>query len=133
MDSTTVERQITEAHGLALLGLHQDAWGLLESLPADARATLPAFAVRLVFCRNLEKWELGSELVKIFTRQRPLGEREAAGRFLLAYAIHLLSTGDVIAAQEQLQHLSKLWPEGYLEALASPRLRSLLKDLPGTK
>ena len=45
---TKAARLINEADGLASLGLHEDAWEVLESLPPADRVLPAALAVRLM-------------------------------------------------------------------------------------
>jgi hypothetical protein len=59
----TTARLIDEAEGLAFLGLHTDAWEVLETLPPADRVRPAVLAVLLV-CHGLAHWELGQEIAR---------------------------------------------------------------------
>lgn len=46
---------VTEAEGFAELGLWQDAWDLLEGLPAHERSAPAVLRVRLACCPPLKR------------------------------------------------------------------------------
>src|SRR5687768_13553021 len=103
---------IRKAEACAELGRYHEAWALLESVPAMDRTTGSAFAVMLLICTGVEKWELGSVLVRRFNNSSPEPQREKAGRFLLAYASSLEDSGRVREARMQLHRLTEIWPRG---------------------
>ena len=120
MDLDEAAQTIAAADGYAYLGLCDEAWELLESLPPDIRAESRVFAVRLVVCVHLQRWEMGMLLARCIGSENPLNEREAAGRFRLAHAAALCASGDVPAARESIARMSNVWPEGRETALAAP-------------
>jgi hypothetical protein len=125
MDTAQTLHTLTEARGFAELGLWQDAWDLIESLPPAMRTSVPALAVRLLVCAGLGKWEMGAELVRLFGPVHPLEMRKAAGSFHLARAESLCAAGDIEGAQKAVKALSTIWPEGRGTALNSPVLEAL--------
>ena len=52
----TTALPVDTADGLITLGLHLDAWEILESLPPADRLVPPVLALRLVICRELQMW-----------------------------------------------------------------------------
>jgi hypothetical protein len=125
MDDDEISRMIRAAEGFAFLGLWADAWDALESLPAAKRAQPAVYAVRLTRCTHLKKWELGNELVPTIHHGCLLKEREAAGKFLLAYAGAQCSAGDISGARESVSALAAVWPEGRDRAIVARALDRL--------
>ena len=115
-------RIIALADGFASLGLYEDAWEALESLPASERLRPAVLRVRLMICAGLERWELGREIALVIASSYRLEVREAAGRFHLAHAIALCALQDIAGARGVLNALSSVWPEGRLLALESKAL-----------
>ena len=64
---------VVDAEGLAELGLWDDAWAVLEALPAADRATPQALRVRLACCPCLDAWEIGRHVANLL---RDGGERD---------------------------------------------------------
>lgn len=71
---------VTEAEGLAELGLWQDAWDALEALPAEDRSTPAVSRVRLACCPPLDAWELGKQLADLL-REGDKDDRRSATTF----------------------------------------------------
>ena len=118
----TAEQLIEEADGLASLGLHGDAWDVLESLlPAD-RMRPGVLAVQLKICQGLERWEWGQEVARRIEPGDEPRHREAAGRFHLAHAIAQCAASDVLGARVAVWVMSLVWPEGREVALDSDAL-----------
>ena len=113
------------ADGLASLGLFEDAWEVLESLHPKDRVQPAVFAVCLVICRELERWEMGIELARLIGPLNAKGHREAAGRFRLADALALCAAGKVAEAREAVATMSSGWPEGRLVALEAKALAGI--------
>lgn len=103
---------INEADGLSSLGLHQDAWAVLNTLPLLIQLRPEAQRVRLVICTGLEKWEIGREIAKHASPDSPPAFKEAAGRFYLAHGKVLCAAGDVEGARLAVTALAWVWPEG---------------------
>jgi len=108
-----------------MLGMWPDAWDGIENLPSAERTRPAALAVRLVICTGLQRWEMGGEIVRLFSPGLPLDLREAAGRFYLSHAEYLCGVGDVQGAKDAVRALSFVWPEGRELALAASVLNLL--------
>ncbi len=121
----TEARLIEEADGLASLGLYEDAWEVLESLPPADRLRPAVFAVRLMVCQGLKRWELGTEVSRYIGPGDEARHREAAGRFHLAHAIALCAAGDIAAARAAVGALAIVWPDGRALALDSDDLAAV--------
>jgi hypothetical protein len=125
MSPDDFERAISEARGYAEIGLWQDAWECLENLPPSDRALPAALAVRLSVCAGLHRWEMGTEIVRLFSPGLPLDLREAAGRYHLAHAESLCAAGSIASAKEAVRELSIVWPEGRELALDAKALAAI--------
>lgn len=112
MENYKAARTLNGARGYAELGMYQDAWDAVESLPPSLRLTPQAVAVRLLVLAGLEKWEESMEFAKMVTPGFPQEVREAAGRCHLAHAEALCAGGDLNGAKEALRALISIWPEG---------------------
>ena len=71
-------------------------------------------------CIDLELWEQGCKVAGEVQSYDWLEYREAAGRFWLAHAIKLESTGDVQSATGARFRMIAIWPEGESESRNSP-------------
>lgn len=109
-----------------MLGLYGDAWETLERLPSGCRSHRAVYAVRLLICTGLKKWELGLAFASEITADCTPGEREAAGRFHLALAESLCAVKREDSAYLALRLLSDIWPEGREAALKSAALAPIL-------
>ena len=103
---------IEEANRLASLGLYEEAWRTLDTLPQILSKQLAALALRLRLCVELKKWGMGVEIAANFDRSSLKEHREAAGRFHLAHAVIACKAGDLDKAKLAVRLLSKIWPEG---------------------
>lgn len=110
---------VTEAEGLAELGLWQEAWDALEALPAEERATPAALRVRLACCPNLGGWEIGRHVADLL-KDGHEDDRRAASRFYHALALKWLAEGDRYAAGQAIKAAVKAWPDCRLELLDDP-------------
>lgn len=120
-----IERTIREAEGFALIGLHTDAWRVIETLPASERLRAEVLAVRLYICAGLPAFEMGREIAKLVGPGSPDNLREAAGRFRLADAVALLAVSDKEGARSAIFALAVVWPEGREVALNDHRLAGM--------
>ena len=116
---------VTEAEGLAELGLWQDAWDVLESLPARERSAPASLRVRLACCPPLGAWEMGKHISDVL-RDGVEDDRRSAAGFFHALAIKWLAEGDRYAAGEAMKAASATWPEVRLTLLDDPMLSELL-------
>lgn len=107
---------INEADGLSSLGLHEDAWEVLEGLPPLLKLRPEVLRVRLMICGGLGRWEMGGEIAKLASPDSPPAFKEEAGRFHLAHAKALCAAGNFDAARQSVMVLAWLWPSGLLSA-----------------
>ena len=112
MELEDAARTVNMARGYAELGMYEEAWHALESLPPSMQLSAPVVALRLLVFAGLQKWEQGAELAKIVTPRFPREVREAAGRCHLARAESLCVGGDLDGAKEAVKALMSIWPEG---------------------
>lgn len=112
---------VTEAEGLAELGLWEDAWEALEALPAPDRATPQTLRVRLACCPPLGAWEIGRHVADLL-RDGTEADRQAAARYFHAVALKWLAEGDRYAAGQAIKEAVKTWPDHRLAVLDDPRL-----------
>jgi hypothetical protein len=125
MKASQVDGALLEARELAKRGVYEAAWDSIESLPLAARTSVPAFAVRLLICTGLQRWDVGMSIADLVEVSDAPEHREAAGRFYLAWAEFLCATGDREGAQLAVQSLFKIWPEGLDIAVQSTPLAVL--------
>ena len=125
MEPDEITRIIREASGFADLGMHPEAWELIETLPPGSRFDQRAVAVRLMVCTGLKKWEMGLELCNFARDSREMVMRKTAGQFFLAYAESLCGASDPDTARAFVIELARVWPEGRELVLASKALRKL--------
>ena len=57
-------RQIHAANGYCELGMWQDAWDELESLPPEDRGTLPVAVMRVEILKSMKRWESAAILAE---------------------------------------------------------------------
>ncbi len=128
MDPIDFTSIIRAAEGYAFLGLCDEAWDLVKTLPPENQHCPRAFAVRLIICTHLKKWETGMELALEFDTNSHIGAREVAGRFYLAYAAVLAGDNRLTEADTVVSLMKLVWPEGNTEALRSRALRRLWRQ-----
>jgi hypothetical protein len=116
---------VTEAEGLAELGLWQDAWDALEALSGDAWKTSEAWRVRLRCCPHLGAWNAGTEIADLLKEGHD-PDRETAARFYHALALRWLGEGDRYAAGLAIKAAAKAFPYHRLAMLDDPQLSDLL-------
>lgn len=63
-------------------------------------------------CIEMELWEQGKKVAQDVHSYDWLEYREAAGRFWLSYAHHLISVGDFARANKARKRMLEIWPEG---------------------
>lgn len=116
---------VTEAEGLAELGLWEDAWDALEALPPDERSAPAVLRVRLACCPPLNGWELGKHIADLL-REGAEEDRKSAAAFFHALAIKWVGEGDRYAAKEAMKAAAKAWPNLRLTMLDDAGLSDLL-------
>jgi len=116
---------VTEAEGLAELGLWQDAWDALEALPAEDRSTPAVLRVRLACCPPLGGWELGKQIADLL-REGDDDDRRSAATFFHALAVKWAGEDDRYAAKEAMKAASRAWPKLRLTLLDDPDLSNMM-------
>jgi hypothetical protein len=59
------ERILSAAQGFIELGMFEDAWDELESLPFDeSRVSGPVLDLRVQWCMGQEKWDMGAKIAR---------------------------------------------------------------------
>lgn len=107
-----IERKIAEADGLSFVGLHAEAWDVLEQLPEATRDRLDVVCIRIRICLGLEDWRCGAFWSSRIRRHDPLEYREIAGRFYYGKAVAWALEGKIQEALLPLGSLHVIWPEG---------------------
>lgn len=120
-----VPQELIDAEAKLLLGLHDEAWELIETLPEGIEETPRVVVVKLMICEARGDWEAGEKLAGGVTSQHSVNERQAAGRFLLALAMAKRNAGNFKAARAAVVTLCRVWPEGKHLALGSRDLSVL--------
>lgn len=116
---------VTEAEGLAELGLCQDAWDALEALPAQQRGLPDALRVRLACCPSLKAWDVGIHMAD-FLKDGNEPDRKASAKFFLELALKWVGEGDAYAAREAIRAAAKAWPDCRATILEDPHLSEML-------
>jgi len=116
---------VTEAEGLAELGLWQDAWEVLEDLPAHEGSAPAALRVKLACCLPLNAWETGRHIADLL-REGDEADRRNAATFFHALAVRWLAEGDRYAAGEAVKAALSTWPKQRLKMLEDPEVSDLL-------
>ncbi|MCH7225033.1 hypothetical protein [Haloferula sp. A504] len=111
----------SEAEGLADLGLWQDAWDALESLPAEDRAEPAALRVRMRCCPGVGAWEIGEHLARVL-RDGGEEDREVAARFYHQLAVFHARVGNREAAEGAIKSAVDAWPDIRIELIEGPVL-----------
>jgi tetratricopeptide (TPR) repeat protein len=66
-----LQRNLDAAHGYLALGMHQDAWEELESLPPELRAHDHVLELRISIYHGLGKWESARVLAESLAKRSP--------------------------------------------------------------
>ncbi len=57
-----LSKLLEAAEGYLDLGMHMDAWDVLESIPAEQRALPEVLKIRVDACRFMKRWDMAAEL-----------------------------------------------------------------------
>ncbi|MCH7226766.1 hypothetical protein [Haloferula sp. A504] len=112
---------LSEAEGLADLGLWQDAWEALEAFPAEERATPAALRVRLRCCPGVGAWEIGEHLAATL-REGKEADRETAAGFYHALAVFHAKAGNRDAAEVAIKCAVDAWADIRVALIEDPVL-----------
>jgi predicted Zn-dependent protease len=105
-----IQRQLTEAVGYLELGMLQDAWDVLEEIPAEQRHLPPVLQMRLEIYRRMEKFEGMATIAEHLTKVFP---KDSQNWISLAYAQRRCL--DLQTAEKTLLEAQKRFPEAALE------------------
>lgn len=122
---TDEDRIRSEAEGFIMLGLHEDAWELVEALSAEAHATSPMRRIRLACAMASMRFEMAQEIA----RELASGNRSDAhfaARVLHELAAVQYLSGEMRAAKELLATAIAAYPEQRKSILEDPQLKHLL-------
>jgi tetratricopeptide (TPR) repeat protein len=97
---------LTEAVGYLELGMLQDAWDVLEEIPAEQRHLPPVLHVRLEIYRRMEKYEGMATIAEHLTKVLP---EDSQNWISLAYAQR--GYLDLQTAEKTLLEAQKRFPE----------------------
>jgi Flp pilus assembly protein TadD len=121
-------RHLEAALGYLALGMHQDAWDELESLPPKLRADDSVLELRIQIYQALEKWESARMLAESLAGRCP----ENVGWWIL-WAYSLRREKSIQEARAVLLEASKLHPNEALIPYNLACYSCVEGDLIGTK
>ena len=97
--------RLDAAHGYIDLGMFEEAWDELESLPPDLRADDVVFEMRLEIFQRMQKWESARILAESLAKRSP----ENPG-WWLAWSDSIRREQSVEAASEVLRQAAMIHP-----------------------
>ena len=100
---------ISDAHLLRQQGALLDAWERLEDLKPIDRAEPETLALRLQLCADLERWELGENILGVLAYAVDETHKITCAEFLHVYARRLVSDGEIGKAKAAVKHAFELW------------------------
>ncbi|MEM6823180.1 MAG: hypothetical protein AAF558_14710 [Verrucomicrobiota bacterium] len=124
MDSP--QEQIKTATGYFELGMHEDAWEILESLPPKEKTIAPVLDLRLKILTALSQWALGEEIAKVLLHAGD-EERKTVARFHHARGRAMWQSGDFDGARDQIRMAVEAWKDVRKE-LSDDDLEALFRD-----
>ena len=119
------ERIRSEAEGFIMLGLYDDAWELVETLPAETHATPPMRRIRLACAMAAKRFDLAKDIARELASGNEADARFAARVLHELAAVQYLS-GEETAAKELLAAAIAAHPEQRKSILEDPQLKHLL-------
>ena len=66
-----LSKRLEAAQGYLALGMHLDAWDVLESIPAEQRALPEVLKIRVDACRFMKKWDIAAEVSRHLAQIEP--------------------------------------------------------------
>ena len=82
-------------------------------------------ALRLQFCVDLRKWEMGENILGVLATADDEAHCITCAEFLHAYARHLVAAGDIEKAQQAVAHAVELWQPIRVEIVEDDALAEL--------
>jgi tetratricopeptide (TPR) repeat protein len=98
-------RHLDTTLGYLALGMHQDAWDELESLPPELRADVGVIELRIEILQRLEKWESARVLAESLAKRCPENPH-----WWILWAYSLRREQSVEAAQRVLREARAIHP-----------------------
>jgi hypothetical protein len=123
-----IDQVLDEAEGLAAMGLFEDSWDALESLPPEVKVTRRVLGLRLTCCARLGAWELGTEIASRLLRCG-CGSGHVAD-FFVAHAADLSRAGSFNQARAALGKAVEADEKVRLSLLDDGRFNWLFGELP---
>lgn len=112
---------LSEAEGLADLGLWAEAWETLEALPPEARSEPAALRVRLRCCPGVGAWDIGEHVAGVLCYGKDT-DREVAAGFYHALAVFHAKAGNREGAEDAIKCAVDTWPDIRLDLIEDPVL-----------
>jgi Flp pilus assembly protein TadD len=104
-----VDRMLASAAGYLALGMHEDAWDELESLPPELRADEGVLELRIQIYQGLGKWESARFLAESLAKRFPENQH-----WWILWAYSLRREKSVEAAREVMLEAAAIHPEAAL-------------------
>lgn len=103
---------IIAAEGYHDLGMHEDAWNVLEELPPIDKTEPLVLELRLRILTAMNRWELGDHIANVLIGSmiEPEKCRETVARFRHAHARALSLQGDREGSRKQIAAAVDAWP-----------------------
>jgi predicted Zn-dependent protease len=101
-----LQRNLDAALGYLALGMHQDAWEELESLPPELRADDQVLDLRISIYQGLKKWESARVLAESLAKRSPENPH-----WWILWAFSLRREKSVEAARAVLLEAALLHPD----------------------
>ena len=93
-------------------------------MPID-RVMPETLALRLQLCTDLERWEMGENILGVLATADDETHRITCAEWLHCYARHLVNTGEVEMAKQAVGEAVKLWQPIRVEVVEDDTLAVL--------
>jgi hypothetical protein len=100
---------LSDAHQLRQYGRYVQSWERLEDLEPIDRVMPETLALRLQLCADLERWEMGQNILGVLATADDEMHLITCAEWLHCYARHLVASGYVEKAKEAVGHAVELW------------------------
>lgn len=103
---SVLERHLEASRGYLGLGMHQDAWDELESLPPDLRVDVGVVELRIKIYQGLKRWEPARVLAESLAKRSPENPQ-----WWILWAVSLRREKSVEAARDVLLEAAAVHPD----------------------
>lgn len=117
----------SEAEGYVMLGLHEEAWELVESLPVERRITPEMLRVRLACAMASKRFDMAQELAQ-YLAQTSEADAPFAGRVLHELAAIQYLSGEVALARQLIASAVAAYPAQQVSIDQDPCLKPLAEE-----